>query len=144
MAESLRGEPRRQVVTSPRRRAARTARRPVSVEIDEQTRVGEVYVRSLVRAQLRLGLVVVTGALGPLFLLPLLFGVEAVQSARVLGVPLPWLLLGVVVYPCILVAGAFYVRQAERLEREFAELVAPPDLAERPERTERPDAAGAA
>jgi hypothetical protein len=127
VAEAQRSEPRRVVVTSPRRRAARAARRPVSVEIDEQTLVGEVYVRSLVRAQLRLGLVVAGGVLGALFVLPLLFRLEDVRAVRVVGVPLPWLVLGVLVYPLILGAAVFYVRQAERLEREFVELVTPPD-----------------
>ena len=40
-----------------------------------------------------------------------------------LGVPLPWLLLGVVVYPVLVVTAWFYVRQAERNERDFSELV---------------------
>lgn len=40
-----------------------------------------------------------------------------------LGIGLPWVLLGVVVFPVFVLAGWFYVRQAERSEREFAELV---------------------
>ena len=42
---------------------------------------------------------------------------------RVLGVPLPWLLLGVVVYPFLVLLGWLYVRRAERNERDFADLV---------------------
>jgi len=41
----------------------------------------------------------------------------------VLGLPVPWLLLGVVVYPALLGLGWVYVRRAERNERDFAELV---------------------
>jgi hypothetical protein len=84
--------PRRVRVTSPRRGATR--RRPVAVarEIDAQTGVGEVFVRSLV-------------------------------STHVVGVPLPWLLLGGLVYPALVALGWFYVRQAERVEREFSDLV---------------------
>ena len=37
--------------------------------------------------------------------------------------PLGWLLLGVVVYPTLVVLGWAYIRRAERNERDFAELV---------------------
>lgn len=118
-------EPRRRVVvTSPRTRGQQARRYPVSREIDEQTRLGEVYMRSLVRAQLRLGLLICAGLGVLLGGLPMLFAlVPSLRAVRVLGLDLPWLLLGVVVYP-LLVAGAwFYVRQAERNERDFADLV---------------------
>jgi hypothetical protein len=36
---------------------------------------------------------------------------------------LPWLLLGVLVYPAMLGLGWFYVRQAERNEHDFTDLV---------------------
>ena len=56
--------------------------------------------------------------------LPLLFPLcPALREQRLLGVPLPWLLLGVLVYPCLLLLGWRYVRRAERNERDFAELV---------------------
>jgi hypothetical protein len=41
----------------------------------------------------------------------------------VFGLPLPWLLLGVVVYPVVYVAARVYVRKAERIEAEFTEFV---------------------
>jgi hypothetical protein len=44
----------------------------------------------------------------------------------VLGLHLPWVLLGVLVFPVVVLAGWFYVRQAERGEREFADLVERP------------------
>lgn len=116
---------RRVVVTGPRRRAVHSATRPaIARDINEQTRLGEVYIRSLMRAQLRLAIMV--GATFGLLLggLPLLFAVvPQTRDVRVFGLPLPWLLLGFLVYP-MLVAGAwFYVRHAERNEREFARLV---------------------
>ena len=40
-----------------------------------------------------------------------------------LGLQLPWLLLGVLAYPALLAGGALYVRLAERNERDFVELV---------------------
>ena len=42
---------------------------------------------------------------------------------HVLWLPLGWLLLGVAVYPWLLVLGWAYVRRAERNEDDFAELV---------------------
>jgi hypothetical protein len=42
---------------------------------------------------------------------------------HLLGLPLPWLLLGVLVYPALVLAAWLYVRQAERNERDFSELV---------------------
>ncbi|MBO4205124.1 hypothetical protein [Micromonospora echinofusca] len=98
-------------------------------ELAEQTRVGDALVRGLVRAQLalalRLSLVVLIGLGG----LPLLFAVApAVGRARLLGVPLPWLLLGVVAFPFLVAVGWAYVHLAERNEQDFT------DLVERPER----------
>jgi len=93
-------------------------------EIDEQTGVGEVYMRSLLRAQLRLGLSLLAVVAIGLGALPLLFAVEPRLSAvRVASVPLPWLLVGVSIYPLLVLAGWWHVRAAERLERDFADIV---------------------
>ena len=116
--------PRRVRVVSPRTAARAAAHRPVRREIDEQTIVGEVYMRSLVRLQLRLavGICLVFAVL--LGGLPILFTLEpGLAESHWLGVPLPWLLLGVAVYPVLVVTAWFYVRQAERNERDFSELV---------------------
>jgi len=116
--------PRRQVVTSPRTLAARRPRYPITREIDEQTSLGEVYMRSLVRTQLRLGIFVCTllgcvvGGLPLLFLL-----LPPLRTAEVLGIPLPWLLLGGLIYPMFVLVGVYYVRSAERNERDFSDLV---------------------
>jgi hypothetical protein len=76
--------------------ATRPQSRPASREIDEQTDLGEVYMRSLLRAQLRLGVsvpVVVGVFLGAL---PVLFALEPqLAGARIGTVPLLWLLVGV-------------------------------------------------
>ena len=40
------------------------------------------------------------------------------------GVPLPWVLLGVLVYPWLITLGWAFVRRAERHEHDFADLVA--------------------
>ena len=49
-------------------------------------------------------------------------GVES-DLVDVAGVPLPWVLLGVVVHPALIGGGLLYVRQAERNEHDFAEVV---------------------
>jgi hypothetical protein len=117
-------EQRRVVVTSPRMRASRARHREATREIDEQTRLGEVYMRSLVRAQLRLGLLTAGTVLGLFGALPLLFLVApSVRDVELFGVPLSWVLLGVLVYPVLVGTAWLYVRQAERVERDFTELV---------------------
>ena len=40
-----------------------------------------------------------------------------------LGMPLAWVLLGAAVYPLLWFLGWFYVRSAERNERDFADVV---------------------
>ncbi|MEU8380391.1 hypothetical protein [Streptosporangium sp. NPDC048865] len=116
--------PRREVVTSPRTMAPRHPRYPVSREIDEQTRLGEVYMRSLVRTQFRLALFVCT-VLGCVVAgLPLMFLLmPELRAVHLLGIPLPWAVLGGLIYPAFVIGAWLYVRQAERNERHFAELV---------------------
>lgn len=117
-------QPRRRVVVTGTRRSPRSRGVPVAEEIDSQTRLGEVYVRSLVRSQLRLALLV-SGAVAVLLgLLPLAFFLlPQLGSVRVLGLPLPWVLLGVVVYPLLIGTAGYYVKHAEKNERDFSDLV---------------------
>ncbi|MGJ6967248.1 hypothetical protein ACSDR0_35560 [Streptosporangium sp. G11] len=116
--------PRREVVTSPRTMAPRHPRYPVTREIDEQTRLGEVYMRSLVRTQFRLALFVCT-VLGCVVVgLPLMFLLmPELRAVHLVGIPLPWAVLGGLIYPAFVIGAWLYVRQAERNERHFAELV---------------------
>ena len=86
--------------------------------------LGETYMRSLIRTQLRLGLATLAVVLIPLAVLPAAFALEeSVGRLSVGPVPLPWLLLGVLVYPVLVLVGWRYVRQAERNEQEFARIV---------------------
>ena len=113
-------------VTSSRRDAAtRRDFRPLTREIDEQTDLGEVYMAGLMSAQLRLSLrVLVFGAVG-LGGLPLLFLlVPDTRTLEIGSLPFPWLVLGVLVYPVALLVARYYVRQSERIEREFSQVVA--------------------
>ncbi|CAL9377922.1 hypothetical protein [Streptomyces sp. enrichment culture] len=121
---------RRVTVTGPPRRTPSHARlrsrgrhphasayyRP-RTEIDEQTTLGHTYVRSLMRSQLRAGLTAfaVLGLLvGPL---PLLFAV--LPDAR----RLEWAVLGFGLYAPLVLVARWYVRRAERNERDFVRLV---------------------
>ena len=92
----------------------------VAAEIDDDTELGDTYMRALVGAQLRLGLLVCLTVCGALAALPIAFELfPALGAASLFGLRVPWLLLGVVVFP-VLVAGAWlYVRRAERNERRF-------------------------
>jgi hypothetical protein len=111
-------------ITSPRTVGARSrSRRSNAAEIDALTRLGEVYVQSLMRAQLRLAAYVVLMLAGTLGLLPLVFRLLPVGDVHVLGVPLPWLVLGVGVYPWLIGLAWWYVRRAERNEAAFEDLV---------------------
>ncbi|GHD31758.1 hypothetical protein [Streptomyces galbus] len=117
---------RRVVVTGPPRRTRTGSRgrpgyapgqyRP-RTEIDEQTTLGHTYVRSLMRSQLRAALAafaVLVLLVGPL---PLLFA--ALPDAR----RLQWALLGFGLYAPLVLLARWYVRRAERNERDFVRLV---------------------
>lgn len=121
------GGPQKRVrVTSPRMGAPhRGPVRPATADIDEQTRLGELYMATLIRAQWRLSMSVLASATVMIGGLPLLFLlVPATRSLTVGPIPIPWLILGVLIYPAIWLAGRYYVRQSEQIEREFTELVA--------------------
>ncbi|MFI6480611.1 hypothetical protein ACIBH1_21980 [Nonomuraea sp. NPDC050663] len=118
------GAKARVTVTSPRTAAARRRRYPVTREIDEQTRVGEIYMRSLLRTQFRLAMFVCTVLACVVGGLPLLFLLlPDLREVSLGAIPLPWLLLAGLIYPALVIGAWLYVRQAERNERHFAELV---------------------
>lgn len=110
---------------------AATRRRPADparADLAEQTPVGEALVKGLVRAQLalalRLSLVVVIG----LGALPLLFTVAPdVARIKVLGVNLPWVLLGVLSFPFLFGVGWAYTHWAERNEQDFTAVIRRPE-----------------
>ena len=118
------GPPRRVRVTSPRTSAGRRRRVAVTSEIDAQTRIGELYMSALLRAQLRLAARVILALVVLVGGIPVVFGLfPSLGEVRVLGLPLAWLLLGIGVYPLLLLLGWLYVRSAERNEKDFTDLV---------------------
>lgn len=119
--------PPRVRVTSPRARARAGARRTAAAEIDAQSPLGELYLRSLLRTQLRLALGVLGGLLLTVGGLPVLFIVAPDLARRpVLGMPLSWVLIGFAVYPVLVGLGWWFVRASERNERAFTEVVERP------------------
>ncbi len=121
------GPPRRVRITSPRREARRPGeRRPPAQELEEQTGLGEVYLSALLKAQLRLSLAILLGIAVVVLGLPTLFVLLPVTRTLMVGpIPLPWLAVGVLVYPVVFVAARIYVSQSERIEREFSDLMGP-------------------
>ena len=95
-----------------------------STEVQEQTEVGDAMVRGLVRAQLLLSVRMAVVTLSVLFAIPLLGRLLPPYSeTMVFGIGLPWLVLGVAIYPLLFTAGWVYVRRADRTEAEFVDLV---------------------
>lgn len=116
------GAPQRVRVTGPR--TGRPRYTNAAAEIDRDSEVGEVYMRSLTRSQLRLAISVVAMLAVSIGSLPLVFDLfPAVREWRFLHIPAIWWVLGLGVYPVVLLLAWIYVRRAERNERNFAELV---------------------
>jgi uncharacterized membrane protein len=117
--------PQRVRVAHPRTDAARRGphRHPLH-EIDEQTELGEVYMSSLIRSQRRLA-VLVCGAVTVVLAGTALAGavVHWFARTRLFGIALPWLVLGLLVYPVLIGVGWYFVRHAERNEHAFTELL---------------------
>ena len=111
-------------VTRSRRPVRSARRRTVREEIVDESRLGSTYVNSLRRAQLHLSLGTIAVGLVTLGALPLLFAVvPALRGTGVMGLPFAWVVLGLLVYPAVVLTARWYVRATERLEADFSELV---------------------
>jgi hypothetical protein len=117
--------PVRQTAVHQRTRAARVRAQTTHVtELTEETAIGDVLLRTLIRNQLRLAARLMLFTAVPLVALPAFFVlVPGLGAQRLFGVGLVWLLLGGAVYPLLYVAARWYLRRAERNERDFVELV---------------------
>ncbi len=111
-------------VTASRRAAPRLATRAVADELTDQTTVGDIFVRGLMRAQLRLAASVLLLMILLLGGLPIIFAVlPQTRSVYVGPVPLPWLTLGLLIYPATALLARYYVRASERLEAAFVDVM---------------------
>lgn len=109
--------PRERVVLA-RRRGSRMVH--TRVEVAEQTGVGDVLVRGLVRAQLGLAVRMALLVAGTMTAVALLTGaLPGFGAATVAGIRVNWLILGVAVYPAMYAAGRIFVALAEQNERHF-------------------------
>ena len=85
--------------------------------------IAGVYGRSLIRSQLRLGVVFAVGFVvaTALFVIAIAL-VPELDTTFVAGVPMSWLLLGAGVYPLAITVGGLYVRAASRTEARYRSL----------------------
>ena len=116
------GSTRVRVVLSERKGITRPVR--TIKEVQEGTPVGELLRRDLIRSQLMVTLRF--GALAVLVLgtLPAILTVlPAVGQLHVAGLRVPWLLLGVLMYPFLVGVAWRYTRVADRVEQNFADHV---------------------
>ena len=122
LASRIKAGKRERIVLAKRRSSRRVVR--TLAELEDQTSVGEVWVNQLVRAQLKLSIrlmaltVVLLGSIPIGFLL-----LPSLGTTTVLGLRLPWLLLGLAIYPFFVAVAWSYNRGAERNEQDFAEMV---------------------
>ncbi|WP_232788683.1 MULTISPECIES: hypothetical protein [Streptomyces] len=114
--ESRQPAPRREVVTGEPRRVRPLPRYRAQAEIEEQTALGDAYVRSLMRGQLRAGLTAFA-------VLALVVGTLPLAFAALRDATAVWVVLGFAAYPLLTLLAWWYVRRAERNERDFARLV---------------------
>ena len=116
--------PKRQrvVLADPRSRSTPTLR--ARVELEEQTSWGEALIKDLVKRELRTAVALGLLVLVVLGALPLAFFLSpSFAGVHVIGVPLAWLLLGVLPFPLVLVVGLTYNRLAEVHERDFVDMI---------------------
>ncbi|UNK70795.1 hypothetical protein [Microbacterium sp. H1-D42] len=117
--------PARVRVTAPRAGVAGAPTRPLTQlsPVGPTSDIAGVYVRSLIRSQLRLAVVFAAGfvAATVLFVLVIVL-VPGLDSSYVFGVPASWLLLGGGIYPLTITVAALYVRVASRNEARYRSL----------------------
>lgn len=110
------------VVLAERKAAARPVRTVVDIQGDGP--VGEALRAGLIADQMRVALrFALFGGL-TLGVLPWIFYlVPDAGTVAIFGLRLPWLLLGILVYPFLYGLGWWFTRTAERVEQDFADHV---------------------
>ncbi|MFC4005131.1 hypothetical protein ACFS2C_27010 [Prauserella oleivorans] len=94
------------------------------VELEQQTSWGELLIKDLITVQLRSAVLLAALVLLPLCALPAAFFLApGFADLRFVGLPVPWLLLGVAPFPLLFGVGVWYNRLAERHERDFVDMI---------------------
>ena len=123
LGEQARKPRRRRVVLADSTKARGKALRTI-IELEEQTSVGEKLVRDLIRQQLKSAFGLAFAVLIGMCLLPITFYlVPQIGDLKILGIPIPWLILGLAPFPILYGVGWVFRRQAERHERDFVNMV---------------------
>ena len=96
------------------------------VDLQQEASYERLLVRSLMRAQVGLSLMCLVLAVILTASFPVIAAIlPAVHRAKILGLPLTLVVLGVGMCPVLLLIGWFYDCQAGKLERRFIDLVEP-------------------
>jgi len=123
LGEQARKPRRRRVVLADSTKSRGKALRTI-IELEEQTSVGEKLVRDLIRQQLKSAFGLAFAVLIGMCLLPITFYlVPQIGDLKILGIPIPWLVLGLAPFPILYGVGWVFRRQAERHERDFVNMV---------------------
>ena len=120
MSEGVR--PQRVRVTAPRPGEPIAA--PAEHPSIERSDTATVYVRSLIRSQLRLAIICASGfivSLGMLWLV--LAAAPALEGVVIAGAPVSWLLLAFGAYPAILAFAVIFVVASTRNEAGYRSLM---------------------
>ena len=112
LGEQARKPRRRRVVLNDSAKAKGKALRTI-IELEEQTSVGEKLVRDLIKQQLRSAFGLAFAVLIGMCLLPITFYlVPQIGDLKILGIPVPWLVLGLAPFPILYGVGWVFRRQA--------------------------------
>lgn len=111
--------PRLRITGPPRRDPAPGIRRPAEAQATSRD-VGAIYLRSLIRAQLRLAVVCCIGFVLTLTSAAVIIAtVPTLHESYVFGVPWSWALQAYGMYPLILAFAVIYARGAARNEQRY-------------------------
>jgi hypothetical protein len=114
--------PRRRITGPPRRAQVAGTRRPADAAGASRD-IGAIYLRSLIRAQLRLAVVCCVGFVLSLAGAAMIIAtVPALHESYVFGVPWSWALQAYGMYPLILAFAVIYARGAGRNEQRYRSL----------------------
>ena len=118
MSDEATPPPRRVRITAPRDEDP--ARPPTGAIATDSA---GLYIRSLIRSQLRLGIVCAIAFVVVLVTVPLVFAlVPGLDTVDVGGVPVSWIVLGAGLFPVLIAVAALYVRTATRNEARYRSL----------------------